>query len=71
LEDEAITEHMACTDEGNGRKWLAMMMETVKVDDLVRVCVKLWAIWHARQKAIHEQIFQSPLSVHHFVDSFA
>jgi hypothetical protein len=46
------------------------MMEKLKADDLVWVCVKLWAIWHARQKAIHEQIFQSPLSVHHFVDSF-
>jgi len=39
-------------------------------DDLVRVCVTLWAIWYARRKAIHEQNFQSPLSTHYFVDRF-
>jgi hypothetical protein len=32
--------------------------------------VTLWAIWHARRKAIHENIFQSPLSVHYFVENF-
>jgi hypothetical protein len=30
----------------------------------------LLAIWHARQKAIYENIFQSPLSTHHFVERF-
>jgi ribonuclease HI len=34
------------------------------------MCVTLWAIWHARRKAIHEDIFQSPLSTHHFVENF-
>jgi hypothetical protein len=34
------------------------------------VVVTLWAIWHARRKAIHETMFQSPLSTHKFVDRF-
>jgi hypothetical protein len=32
--------------------------------------VTLWSIWHARRKAIHEQIFQSPLSVQIFINQF-
>ena len=32
--------------------------------------VTLWAIWHARRKAIHEHVFQSQLSVHCFVENF-
>jgi hypothetical protein len=46
------------------------MIGTLKSDNLIRVYVKLWAIWHARRKAIHKQVFQSPLFIHHFVDSF-
>jgi hypothetical protein len=36
----------------------------------MRVVVTLWAISHARRKAIHEGCFQSPLSTHSFVDRF-
>jgi hypothetical protein len=43
------------------------MIETLKQEDQT---VTLWAIWHARRKAIHEQIYQNPLSVHHFVENF-
>ncbi|XP_071677586.1 uncharacterized protein [Lolium perenne] len=38
--------------------------------DQTRVFVTLWAIWHARRKAIHEQEYRSPLSVHLFVEKF-
>jgi len=30
----------------------------------------MWAIWYARRKAIHENIFQSPLSIHNFVNNY-
>ena len=30
----------------------------------------LWAIWTARRKAIHEEIYQSPMSTHDFIQSF-
>ena len=33
-------------------------------------CDNMWAIWYARRKAIHEGIFQSPLSTHNFVERF-
>ena len=36
----------------------------------MRLVVTLWAIWHARRKAIHENIFQSPLSTHSFIERF-
>jgi hypothetical protein len=32
--------------------------------------VTLWAIWHARRKALHEGLFQSPLSTHSFIEKF-
>jgi hypothetical protein len=70
LIDEDIIEHMSSTAEGNAREWLARMVSTLKHEDLTHVLVTLWAIWHARRKAIHEQQYQSPLSVHHFVQCF-
>ena len=45
-------------------------MEVLQHDDLVRLTVVLWAIWHARRQVIHENIFQSPLSTHNFVERF-
>jgi len=50
--------------------WLEEVMDTLPHDDLIRVVVTLWAIWHARRKAIHENTFQSPLSIHCFVDKY-
>ena len=50
--------------------WLEEVMDTLPHDYLIRVVVTLWAIWHARRKAIHENIFQSPLSIHCFVDKY-
>ncbi|XP_071685478.1 uncharacterized protein [Lolium perenne] len=70
LVDDHITEHMQQTEEGCARKWLAQMMETLPHEEQITVFVTLWAIWHARRKAIHEQIFQSPLFVHHFVQNY-
>jgi ribonuclease HI len=46
------------------------MIATLKHEERVRVFVTLWSIWHVRGKAIHEQIYQSPLSVHAFVNQF-
>jgi hypothetical protein len=39
-------------------------------DDFIRMAVTLWAIWHARRKAIHEDIYQSPQATHQFIESF-
>jgi hypothetical protein len=34
------------------------------------MCVTAWAIWNTRRKAIHEGLFQSPLSTNIFVENF-
>jgi hypothetical protein len=57
LEDEEVTEHLHCSDEGDARAWLASMIDTLKHIERIRVFVTLWSIWHARRKAIHEQQF--------------
>jgi ribonuclease HI len=46
------------------------MTDTLKPDDQTMVFGTLWAIWHARRKAIHEQLYQSPLSTYCFVQRF-
>lgn len=45
-------------------------MEALPEEDITRVVVRLWEIWHAKRKAVHENVFQSPLSMHCFVKSF-
>jgi hypothetical protein len=70
LVDSDITEHMACSKEGDARAWLASLITTLKNDDQVKVFVTLWAIWHASRKVVHEQQYHSPLSIHCFVERF-
>jgi hypothetical protein len=70
LVDDEITEHVSHSEDVDARSWLSNMIATLKCDDQVRVFITLWAIWHARRKAIHEQLYQSPLSVHCFVENF-
>jgi ribonuclease HI len=38
--------------------------------ELTKVVVALWAIWHARRKALHEDIYQSPMSTFTFINRF-
>jgi hypothetical protein len=68
--DEGVVEHMSATYEGDARAWIANMIETLNSDDHFIVFVTIWAIWHARRKAINENIFQIPFSMHYFVHNF-
>jgi hypothetical protein len=70
LVDEEITEHLIIVQESDARSWIFSLIETLKHDDLIRVLVTLWEIWYAPRKAIHDNIFQSPLSTFLFVNSF-
>jgi hypothetical protein len=45
-------------------------METLPHIQFTRVAITLWSIWTSRQNAIHEDIFQSSLSTHSFVNSY-
>jgi hypothetical protein len=66
LADEVVTEHMCSDKEGETQKWLAVIIDTLHHDDQKKVFMTLRVVWHAWWKALHEKIYQSPLSVHHF-----
>jgi ribonuclease HI len=70
LADEDVTEHLLCSGEEKARDWLSVLMATLPHTDQTTVFVTLWSIWHARRKAIHEQEFRSPMSVHMFVERY-
>ena len=50
--------------------WLHEAVVILRHEEFVRLIVSLWAIWYARRKAIHDDIFQSPLSRHSFIERF-
>jgi hypothetical protein len=54
----------------HAKSWLAQMLNTLSHSQRTRVVVILWAIWHARRKATHEEIYQSPLSTKCFIDRY-
>jgi len=56
--------------EEDARAWVAALINSVSHGDLIRVVVMMWAIWYARRKATHENIFQGPLSTHSFVNNY-
>src|SRR4051812_3055088 len=62
LVDDNIVDHILATRESNAKQWLFAMILTV--------VVTLWALWHARRKIIHEDIHQSPMTIHLFVSKF-
>jgi hypothetical protein len=61
---------MCANEDPSPKQWLFAMMETLSRDDFAKVAVTLWAIWFARQKIIHEEVYQSPLSMHLFIENY-
>jgi hypothetical protein len=70
LSNEEVVEHMCNIQDQNPRLWLAEVISSLPREELTRVVVTLWAIWHAKRKAIYEKVFQSPLSTQSFVERF-
>ena len=70
LESEEIVEHLSEMQEEDASAWVVALIKSVSHGDLVSVVVTMWAIWYARRKSIHENIFQSPLSTHSFVNNY-
>lgn len=68
--DEQMVEHMCQVTVPNAKEWLFFMNDTRSQGEFTWMIVTLWAIWSSRRKAIHEDIFQSPLTTHGFVLSF-
>jgi hypothetical protein len=65
-----IVDHVALLPEPTTKLWLFSMIETMKEADLIRMVMTLWEIWHAKRKAVHEEIFQSPMATTGFVNRF-
>jgi hypothetical protein len=71
LVDEDLTEHIALSNEPVARHWIFPMIKEIKrKDDLIRLFVTMWAIWHAKRKAVHEDHYQSPMATMAFVNRF-
>jgi hypothetical protein len=70
LSVEDMVEHMRACGEINAEHWFFFMMETMPREQLTRMCVTLWAICSSRGKAIHKEIFQSPISTNGFIISY-
>jgi hypothetical protein len=70
LSDDLMVEHMIACGQTNAKLWLFHLLETLPHEQFIQLTITLWAIWSARRKAIHEDIFQSPLSTHEFIGRF-
>jgi hypothetical protein len=68
LKKEETVELLSGILENDAKSSLAIITGILPQEDVVRVAITLWAIWYAWRKAIHENVYQSPLSMHNFVD---
>jgi hypothetical protein len=65
LADKEVVEHLCATTKPRAKEWIFSMIKLLPHGDFMSVLVILWAIWNA----MHEGVFQSPLSTHYFVQS--
>lgn len=70
LTKDDISSLLQATTEGNTKRWIFSLIETMPHTLLIKTVVTLWAIWSARRKAIHEGILQSPHATNSFITSF-
>uniref|UniRef100_A0A0A9CJ82 Uncharacterized protein n=1 Tax=Arundo donax TaxID=35708 RepID=A0A0A9CJ82_ARUDO len=60
--DEEVTKLIATVHFSDPKHWASFMCSNIPQVDGVRILVTCWPIWHARRKAIYDEIFQSPLA---------
>lgn len=65
-----MVERLSLNGSMDAKEWLFDMHGSLCDQEFKRLTVTLWAIWSARRKAIHKDIFQSPLSTHCFIKRF-
>lgn len=63
LMDEDLLDLLASLHFSDPKHWISYICCNIPKADGVRILVTCWAIWYARRKAIHDRIFQSPLSI--------
>jgi hypothetical protein len=52
------------------QQWPFQMPHTMDHGDFTSMVITMWAIWHARRKLIHEEVYQSPLATYQFVQTY-
>ena len=67
LQDSKLVEALNNTTEADARRWLFVLLDMLSLTEFTQVAVTMWALWHSRRQALHENIFQSPLSMHSFI----
>jgi hypothetical protein len=58
LEKEVTVELLSGILENDAKSWSAIMAEILPQEDIARVAITLWAIWFARRKVIHEDVYR-------------
>ena len=53
LAKEETVEHLCNIQEQNPKAWLAAIISSQPCDESRRTMVTLWALWHARRKAVY------------------
>ena len=67
---QELVEHMCANRDHDAKNWIFSVIESLSHEELILLVVTIWAIWSAMRKAIHDDIFQSPLSSHCFISSY-
>ena len=70
LVPEGSTDLVCGVQEPHVKAWLSTLFQALTHEETPRVGVTLRAIWHAHRKSIHENIYQSLLSTHCFIERF-
>jgi hypothetical protein len=60
--DEEITELLATLHISDPMHWVLFLCNNIPQVDDIKILVTCWAIWYARRKTIHGEIFQNPLA---------
>ena len=68
LVDGDLAVHLCGIMEPSAKQWLFSMIDTLSHESFVRLSVTLWAIWWARRKVVHEEIYQTPSATYQFIN---
>ena len=70
LSSKELVESMCENLSMNAKTWVFTMHDILEHNEFTRMVVTLWAIWRARRKVIHEEIYESPLSTNSFINFY-
>lgn len=70
LAEEGLVEQMCQHQIANAKNFIFALHDSLSHSEFIRMVVTLWATWGARRKAIYEDILQSPLSTHLFIEAY-